>query len=127
MEKQNNNHFSDKKLKVLADVYAQLFHELDTRPKKLDDGGSDGQHTCWMCHNIPTGDKGHRWLGWIQKTLFDKRLFSLEEIKDHVRIINRFSGEERIDEIFQEVYNVIKFQCANRGIHLEGFHPDEND
>jgi hypothetical protein len=90
---------TDEKLLEALDIY---FQATDVRPEKLADNfylvpsvfinrGARLRHIAWMCKEVRAfvtqgrREKAMRWLGFIQGVIWSTGLFSLDQIKNHVR------------------------------------------
>ena len=73
------NRLSDwKSVIFLAQFYKEVIEVTD----------EDTKHLIWMCDQILSFDnfgKANRWLGFIQGVLFARKIFTIDELRKHVK------------------------------------------
>lgn len=77
-------------LKAITQLYLNLLkHKHNIKAKER---GEDLEHCLWMLEQMNTfgkrdRDKINRWLGFVQGILYRENLFTIDEMRDHVRNI----------------------------------------
>lgn len=83
-EKQSKNLSSDE-LDILLQQYFRLLGQLNIETIER---GTPLQHAKWMCliaESVDDIDKKNRWLGFIHGILFMSHIFSIDEMRNHIK------------------------------------------
>lgn len=81
----------DNMRKVLKEYQSNLFKIAP--PLRQQNGGNQLQHVCWMCYMIEyliqerEWAVANRWFGLIQGVLWSNDLYSLEQIREHNKLM----------------------------------------